>query len=392
MVTETSTTTSARPWRRALLWGLGLCLVGRLVALGFGLLLWESDQIPAEPDYATLSELDPVPVTGPLSGWTTGNWQRHDTLLYLEIATHGYERNHDVIVFPPLYPIAIRAVGWVTLGNLLVAALLVSTIATTVGLAVLFRLTEDMFDQDIARWATLYQFIFPTGYILLAAYAEPMMLLFTVLSFYLARKDRWAGAGLTAFLAALTRSQAAVLIVPLAIMAWRRFGTQWWRRRDVLWAAAAGPVGVLAFQAWLVATGLPRSDEIYRTAWRSVPAVPGYELWLSAEDFFGSTTISRRLALTMFIVAVVLTVLAFKKLPLEYGAYMTVMILLILLRHDQLGRPLLSFSRHALMLFPGFIALAATVRERPGRVAIAYTSGAAGALLMTVFFMWGFSE
>ena len=41
---------------------------------------------------------------------------------------------------------------------------------------------------------------------------------------------------------------------------------------------------------------------------------------------------------------------------------MLTMIILILTRHDQLGRPLLSFSRHALMLFPGLIALAATVR------------------------------
>ena len=87
-----------------------------------------------------------------------------------------------------------------------------------------------------------------------------------------------------------------------------------------------------------------------------------------------------------------LTVLAFKKLPLEYGAYMTAMILLILVRHDQSGRPLLSFSRHALMLFPGFMALAATVRERQGRVVIAYVSGAINVLLLAVFFLWGFSE
>ena len=391
MVAQTSTKTST-PWRRALRWGIALFLVGRLVALGLGLLLWESDQIPAEPDFATLSDRHPPAVMGQISGWVTGNWQRHDTLAYLEIAGHGYERHEDVIVFPPLYPIAIRAVAWVTFGNLLVAALTVSTAAGTLALATLFRLTEDIFDEDVARWSTLYQLVFPTGYILLAAYAEPMLLLLTVTSFYLARKERWAGAGLMAFLAALTRTQGAVLVVPLAIMAWRRFGRNWWHKRHALWAVAAGPLGFVGFQVWLVAAGLPRSDEIYRTVWKLVPTVPGYELWLSIQDFFGSTTIGRRLALTMFVVAVILTVLAFKRLPLEYGSYMAAMILLILFRHDQLGRPLLSFSRHALMLFPGFIALAATVRERPGRVAIAYAAGVVNVLLMTVFFMWGFSE
>ena len=392
MATTATTTMSTRPWRRALLWGLGLCLTGRLVALGFGLMLWETDQIPAEPDYATLGELDPEPRMGSLEGWTVGLWQRHSTLLYLEIADHGYERRPDVNVFPPLYPIAIRAVAWITGGDLLVAALLVSTMATAVALAVLFRLTEEMFDEDIARWSTLYQLVFPTGYILLAAYAESLMLLLTVSVFYLARRERWALAGLAAFLAALTRTEAAVLLAPLAVIAWNRFGRDWWRRRDVACAVGAAPIGVVTFQIYLVAAGLPRSDEVYRTVWKSVPTVPGYELWLAIQEFSGSTTIGRRLALIMFVVAVALTVLAFRKLPLEFGAYMAAMIVLILFRHDQLGRPLLSFSRHGLLLFPGFIALADTVRRRPGRVTMAYGSAAINLLLLTVFFMWGFSE
>jgi hypothetical protein len=94
----------------------------------------------------------------------------------------------------------------------------------------------------------------------------------------------------------------------------------------------------------------------------------------------------------VFSVVAALTVLAFKRLPSGYSAYKLAMIVLILTRHDQLGRPLLSFSLHALMLFPGFIALAATVRSLPRHVAIAYGSGAIKVLLLTVFFMWGFSE
>jgi len=70
-----------------------------------------------------------------------------------------------------LYPLAIRAVAWFTFGNLLAAALIVSTVATAVAVAILYRLTEDLFDQSTARWATGYQLLFPTGYILLAAYA-----------------------------------------------------------------------------------------------------------------------------------------------------------------------------------------------------------------------------
>jgi hypothetical protein len=96
--------------------------------------------------------------------------------------------------------------------------------------------------------------------------------------------------------------------------------------------------------------------------------------------------------LLVFFLAAALTVRAYKRLPPEYGAYMLAMILLILTRHDQLGRPLLSFARHALTLFPGFIALAATVKSRTPRIALAYSSGTVNVLLLTVFFMWGFSE
>ncbi len=239
------------------MWGIGLCLAGRLFALGFGLLLWENDRIPAEPDYAPLTELDPEPVMGPLSGWTTGLWQRHDTLHYLEIAEHGYERREQVIVFPPGYPLVVRGAGWLTGGNLLVAALAVSTISCALALAVLYRLAEDLLGTDRARWAGIYQLVFPTGYILLAAYAEPLMLLLVVLAFYLARSDHWGWAAIAAFGAGATRLQAVVLIVPLLVVAWRRFGREWWRRPAVLVAAAAAPAALVAYQLYLMSADLP---------------------------------------------------------------------------------------------------------------------------------------
>jgi Gpi18-like mannosyltransferase len=89
MRTETSSEVNTRPWRRALLWGIGLTIAGRVVALGLGLMLWQPDQIPAGPDYVEPHELEAAPVMGSISGWTTGVWQRHDTLLYLEVAGHG---------------------------------------------------------------------------------------------------------------------------------------------------------------------------------------------------------------------------------------------------------------------------------------------------------------
>jgi hypothetical protein len=105
-----------------------------------------------------------------------------------------------------------------------------------------------------------------------------MILLLTVLTFYLAHRERLALAGAAAFLATLTRAQSAVLVVPLLIYVWRRFGSQWWRNRNVLWSVLAAPATVLAYQAYLIAAGFTHVDEVYRNLWQSVPAVPGYEL------------------------------------------------------------------------------------------------------------------
>jgi hypothetical protein len=68
------------------------------------------------------------------------------------------------------------------------------------------------------------------------------------------------------------------------------------------------------------------------------------------------------------------------------------MLLVVLSRHDQAGRPLLSFARQAIVIFPAWMALAAWVRSRPIHLVITYGALVLNLLLMSVFFMWGFAE
>ncbi len=392
MPSATRTTSQDHPWRRALLWGVGLTLVARLFALGFGLLLWQAEEVPLGPEQEDQLYLGSEPMVGPVSGWTLGVWQRHDTMHYIEIAQDGYEVNKHNIVFPPLYPLLIR--GGTAVGlDPLVAALLISTVSTALALAVLYRMTEDVLGSIGAQHTVIYQVVIPFGYILIAGYAEPLMLLLTVLALYLARRDHWVLAGLSAFLATMTRSHAAALALPLLAIAWKHFDHRPWRSVGAWWAVAAAPLAVVAHQAYLVYSGLPTSYEVYRDRWRSVGAVPGYDAWLSVRDLVtDGLPAARLLALVALVVVVMLTVVAFRKLPIEFGLYSLAMLLIVLSRHDQAGRPLLSFARQAIVIFPSWMALAAWVRSRTGHLIVTYGALVLNLLLMSVFFMWGFAE
>ena len=57
-----------------------------------------------------------------------GVWERFDTLWYIQISSHGYNRP-EATVFYPLYPILIRAVSFLTHSEL-AASLLISTVAS----------------------------------------------------------------------------------------------------------------------------------------------------------------------------------------------------------------------------------------------------------------------
>ncbi len=387
-----STTALDRPWRRALIWGVGLTLAARLVAVLLAGAMWAGGDIPTEGETATHLYLGSEPITEGIPGWTLGVWQRHDTNHYLAIADHGYTDPNDV-VFPPGYPLAIRAVAALPLIDPLVAALLIATAATALALTLLYRLTEEELGTTAAERGTIAQIAFPTGYVLIAAYAEPLMLLFTVLGFFLARRRRWWGAAAAGFAAGSVRLLAVVLAVPMAIMAWRAYGKEAWRRPGVVAAVLGAPLAFAAHSIYLAAADLPSVAAAYRDRWKSVASIPGHDVVVAVKRLVTEgLPAARTFALLMLVVAVALTVLAFRRLPLEYGAYAAALILLVLSRHDQTGRPLLSFSRHAVLLFPGFMAVGATPLPRPARLALTALSLALGLVLMGIFFMWGFTE
>lgn len=177
-------------------------------------------------------------------------WNRWDAPHYLDLIDHGYSSTGEErywIVFFPLFPWIARAVNFV-FGDPLASAFFVSTIASLVAAALLYKLARLDGDESDARDAVWFLFIFPTAYFLHIGYTESLFLALVLASFLAARRGRWMAAGIAGAFASLARVNGLLLVPALAMEALaeyrrtRKFNAAW------LWLAAAGLgfVGYLA--------------------------------------------------------------------------------------------------------------------------------------------------
>ncbi|MEP7082420.1 MAG: glycosyltransferase family 39 protein [Chloroflexota bacterium] len=235
-------------------------------------------------------------------------WDRWDAPHYTDLAVFGYRADDPgnlvapgyrqvypgdldlYIVFFPLYPWLIAAVNAV-LGAPVVAAYLVTTVASLFVAPVFHRLVSVDLGDRIGRWSALLLLIFPTAYFLHIGYTESLFLALAFGSLWLARTDRWLGAGVLGGLAALTRVNGLVLVPALAVEAYLQWRVH--RRLEVRWLLALALVvsGFVVYLALNLAVyGDPFAfSEIQRTHWfkdLSPPweGIAGIARWVSEPD------------------------------------------------------------------------------------------------------------
>src|SRR5690349_1575382 len=142
-----------------------------------------------------------------------GVWERFDTVWYVHIAQNGYDRP-PAIVFYPLFPLLIRLGTWVLHPPILVA-LVISSVASFFFFWGIQQLLE-LDSPRITALLTVYVAgMWPASVILLAGYAEALVLAFSVWSLYFARKSRWPMAGLIGILAGASKAVGCFVAVPL---------------------------------------------------------------------------------------------------------------------------------------------------------------------------------
>jgi hypothetical protein len=318
-----------------------------------------------------------------------GVWLGWDVGWYLKIARDGYSYTPGVqssIAFAPGLPLLMRTgaslIGRTDDEAYITIGVVISNLALIVALVYLLKLARLDLDGPTARRAPLYLLVFPSTLFLSGVYPHSLFLAASMAAFYYARTDRWWLAGLVGAVAALTRLQGALLVVPLALeyLAMRGFAV---RRvhADVLWLALV-PAGLLAFVAYSAwRFGAPLAMFTAGSAWERQLAPPwdAFLPYLSL-PWGAHGTPSSPLDLLFTLVFGGLVALCWTRLRPSLALFATLFLLVFLSSGS-----LISSMRYGLELFPIFMVLAISGRSPLFHYAYIVLAGLAALRLMTLY-------
>jgi Gpi18-like mannosyltransferase len=313
-------------------------------------------------------------------------WQRFDANWYVAIAERGYGTIPGDVHFPPLYPALIHLFG-VFIGNYFVAGLLISNLATIAMLAVFYQVVSEYFDASVAARATVFLLIFPTAFFFFSAYTESLFLLVALLALWSMQKQNWLWAGFWSFCAILIRLQGIALFAPLLYALWAVRPID---KKFARFVSLVLPIGAVAL--YLFIRAVAGDSAIIPTSEPSLFArlVPPWENYIYALQTLASAhfTIADVLNWLVTTIFVVLLVIGWRKLPVEYSLYAVASIVVLTMRLVD-TQPLNSMARYALTLFPVFILMGMWGKDAWTQRAIVYPSFPLALFLSAQFVMWG---
>jgi hypothetical protein len=327
---------------------------------------------------------------------------------FLRVADEGYDIPATSAFFP-LYPLVVRAVGFV-LGPTLVAAVLISLVAAGVGAVLVWQIARRVVGEAAANDSVLLLALYPSALAFTSAYSDGLFVALAAGSFLAAMRGRGWIAGVLGGLAVATRLVGLALVPALLILLWpRRYaGRELLRPLPV----ALVPLGLGLYCLYLEhrfgdSVAFANAQSLYwlrETSpfgpigglWESIAA--GYhgaaELFLHLPHGLGEPggfpdrdrfAIWNVLHLLLFVAALWLTWVAWKRLGPALGVYAAATNAALLVGTVEVF-PLASVPRYLLANFPLFIALAALVRDRPrAREATLIAFAAVGAVAAVAF-------
>ncbi len=274
---------------------------------------------------------------------------------YGSIAAHGYGfLGYSSLRFFPLFPLIVKVVSFVLLGNVRLSLLAVANLSDLCGLVLLAILvSRETGDNELAARSAWLMSLAPAAFTYVMGYAEATLLVFTVAGFIALRGHKWWWAMLFGILAGLTRPIGILLAVPVLVEAFGGLrGTDFRERVARIGAVAGGPIGVAGYLSFL---GLyydhllaPIHIEQRHRGGFTDPLVT---LYREASMLVSGHHLEEALHLPWALLSVALIVVAFRKLPASYGAFALAVILVALSGHN-----IDSFERYAMSAFPLVIA------------------------------------
>jgi len=306
--------------------------------------------------------------------WSFGNF---DGVHYLRIAQDGYTYQYTQAFFP-LYPILIKIVSYVTLGNFLVAALLISNITFFLGLLIFYKLIRKNFNEKIAFWAVIFLLAFPTSFYFGAVYTEGLFFLMIVSSFYLLERRKIWQASLIGLAASGTRLVGIFLAPALASF----------RKRRMLIPLFVVPSGLFLYMFFLE---MEFNNPLYfltaQSVWGQERSTTGIVLlpqvfWRYFKILMttsGLPLFNATLELSATIFALIILTIATKRVKREWLIFSWLAILT-----PTLTGTFASMPRYILIAFPIFIVMA-LIKSARLKAALLIIFIALQAILVTLF-------
>lgn len=361
-------------------WWCALRLVA-LTRLAFGLIAYAAARLLSVSSF------------GPLREGFLELFERWDAVHFVEVARFGYTSpltDPHATAFFPLYPLAIRALAAAGLDEVL-AGMIVSTVATVVATAYLYKLAELDAGPGAGRRASLYLLLFPTAVFLVAPYSEALFLAGAISAFYYARSGRWLLAAPGAAVAMGARAAGLFLLLGLVgeLVRQRDFSAR--RIRDAALCALAGLAPLIAYGAYLARV---KGNPFYffidqRDGWFRQPTDPITSFRTTWGLFEGSGyetnwNFAWRLEIVAAVVGVGAVAWALRRREWGYAAYMGTFMAALMTStwYYSVPRMLLSF-------FPLMVLLAFFTRRHQGRHEAVLVGGALLACLGVVVFTRG---
>ena len=177
---------------------------------------------------------------------------RWDAGWYYGIASGGYkyvEGGRSNLAFFPVYPQLMGALGRAMGGaqqDFYFAGILISWLAFSAALPLLYRLALFDVSHEQATRATVYAAVFPSAYFFGVVYSESLFLLLLVSAALALRSKRWIWAAAAAAVMTATRVNGVMFLPALALIGWDAASSP----RERRWALAASTFGVAGIAAY----------------------------------------------------------------------------------------------------------------------------------------------
>ncbi len=319
----------------------------------------------------------------------------HDGLMawdggwYRLIADRGYAAaGRQALRFFPLYPLLGRGLGRVPGVGTDVALVVVANLAALLAMAGLLLLVRhDLGDAALARRSVWLLALAPSAYSLVLAYSDAVLLLGSVVTFLGIRTGRWWWAAAAGLAAGAVRPVGMLLVVPVALELWSRRASLHGTGTVTAAAAAlvAPAVGAGAYLGWVAHrfgdAWLPFTVQ-QQDGHRGQLAVPFDAMWHDGLAALHGHHLGSAAHLPWIVLCAVLVVVAWRRLPLSYALFASV-VLVVSLTSTNLD----SFERYALGAFPLVVAASTATSRRPVEYTVLALSAVAMAGYATLAFL-----